>query len=288
MLVPCALDPLGDLHQGNVFYALSLGHGNNGDTIRRAASSRSLSPDGGAAENLPQGEDVLLYTGTGSILAMTVDAYDDLVFTMVDVPAVSGGVYTLRMAPGGVVRPRDQLPEGEGGRGQGDGTGGGSDGGRGGGGGDAAAPAVALAAHLGPFLPGVAVCPVTGDVYATKGHTGITRLVKGADGGFGRKVRFPQPVNKWKVLRASWCVDSTFFVLSPPVCRPGLIDARATAYFAGRCCPPYHGIEDANQWCDIYSETDDRAGPAAQIRMCEGSPNCGMVSPSPLISVRCV
>ncbi|CBJ28938.1 NHL repeat-containing protein [Ectocarpus siliculosus] len=50
--------------------------------------------------------------------------------------------------------------------------------------------AVSLAAGLGPFLPGVAVCPVTGDVYVTRGHTGIARLVKGTDGSFGQKMEW--------------------------------------------------------------------------------------------------
>lgn len=134
---------------------------------------------------------------------MAVDADDNLVFTMEDALAVSGGVYLLRMAPEGQEEAQvettvsaddhgnNDVPE-KGGPGSGSSTGSGfadelpssTDG-------DRVAPAVALAAGLGPFLPGVAVCPITGDVYVTMGHTGVARLVKGTTGDlFSTKVRF--------------------------------------------------------------------------------------------------
>lgn len=120
------------------------------------------------------GEDALVYMATGVILAITVDADDNLVFSMEDAPAVSGGVFMLQMGLGGVLLPQDE------------------DGDLGGGGeasfDDTAAPALLLAGGLGPFLPGVAVCPVSGDIYVSRGHTGIARLVKDSDGGFGTKV----------------------------------------------------------------------------------------------------
>lgn len=143
-------------------------------------------------------DDALVYTGTGVILALAVDADDNLVFTMEDVPAINGGVFLLQMAPGGVVLGREQ--------GHTEATASADDPGHEGdspsrgshrsrlpssGDNDQIAPAVALAAGLGPFLPGVAVCPVTGDVYVTRGHTGIARLVKGAaSASFSTKVRF--------------------------------------------------------------------------------------------------
>lgn len=143
------------------------------------------------------GEDVLLYTGTGVILAMAVDADDNLVFSMEDAPAVSGGVFMLRMAPGGVLLlPRDDD----------------ADAALGGGGGEqapssdgASSPAVSLAGGLGPFLPGVAVCPATGDVYVSRGHTGIVRLLKDADGGFGNKVRLDS------TILLAWGTERAFY-----------------------------------------------------------------------------
>ena len=174
--------------QGNVFYSLRPGHGAGG-TIRRAAwaPSRSSPDHDGMPKNFAQAEDTLIYAGTGGILAMAVDADDNLLFTMADALAVTGGVYTLEMAPGGVVRSREQLEDEESFGIEGDGQG--EDTGNSGGVDVTAAPAALVAPGLGPFLPGVAVCPVTGDVYVTRGHTGIARLVKGADGGFSSKVR---------------------------------------------------------------------------------------------------
>ena len=126
-----------------------------------------------AVGGLEQGEDALVYTGTGVILAMAVDADDNLIFSMEDAATVSGGVYMLQLAPA----RRDEEEE------------------LGGGGGeasfddeDAAARAVLLAGGLGPFLPGIAVCPVSGDIYLSRGHTGITRLRKDILGGFNTKV----------------------------------------------------------------------------------------------------
>eukprot|EP00752_Nemacystus_decipiens_P018448 g16538.t2 len=162
--------------QGNTFYTLSFGHG-TADTIRRLPPPSSAVPAADAAVGaLDQGEDTLLYTGTGVILAMAVDADDNLVFSMEDAPAVSGGVYMLRMAPGGVLLRRDEGVE----RGSGDEAS--LD--------DAAAPAVLLEGGLGPFLPGIAVCPISGDLYVSRGHTGIARLVKDKNGGFGTKVEW--------------------------------------------------------------------------------------------------
>lgn len=128
-----------------------------------------------AAGGLEHGEDdTLVYTGTGVILAMAVDANDNLVFSMEDAPAVSGGVYMLKTAPGERLLSQDEDEElGDGGEASLD---------------DATAPAVLLAGGLGPFMPGVAVCPVSGDIYVSRGHTGIARLVKDADGGFSTKV----------------------------------------------------------------------------------------------------
>ncbi|CAM9284108.1 unnamed protein product [Hapterophycus canaliculatus] len=167
--------------QGNVFYALVTGNG-KGDTIRKAASppaygaSRS---DGDVGQDL----DTITYTGTGVILAIAVDADDNLIFTMEDAPTVSGGIFFLGMAPGGKVASQQQSrgkshdPDGAGDRLSQPTT-------------PASeySPAVALAVDLGPFLPGVAVCPVTGDIYVTRGHTGVARLVKGVDGDFSTKV----------------------------------------------------------------------------------------------------
>lgn len=161
------------LTQGNTFYTLSFGHG-TADTIRRVAAPSSAPASDTAVGGLEHGEDVPVYTGTGVILAMAVDADDNLVFSMEDAPAVSGGVYMLKMAPGGVLLLQDEDKDlGSGGEASLD---------------DAAAPAVPVAAGLGPFLPGVAVCPVSGDIFVSRGHTGIARLVKDADGGFSTKV----------------------------------------------------------------------------------------------------
>ncbi|CAM9705674.1 unnamed protein product [Scytosiphon promiscuus] len=162
--------------QGNVFYALGTGKG-EGDTIRKAAFLSAFGA-GRSDGDIEQHNDTLVYTGTGVILALAVDADDNLVFTMEDAPTVSGGVFFLRMAPGGVVASRQQT----------DGAGHGSN--SAGGGLSASAPAVALAVDLGPFLPGVAVCPITGDIYVTRGHGGVARLVKGVDGDFSTKMRW--------------------------------------------------------------------------------------------------
>lgn len=137
--------------------------------------------------------DELIHKGTGVILAIAVNADDDIVFTMNDALGESGGLYVLRMAPGGVPRGGmhsldsgissstvDQTDEpSDGGISESDYASGST-------GCDEAIP---LATGLGPFLPGVAVCPVTGDVYVTSGHTGLTRVIRGANGGFENKVR---------------------------------------------------------------------------------------------------
>lgn len=137
------------------------------NTIRRVTPPSSTPAPHDAVGGPQHGEDVLVYTGTGVILAMAVDADDNLVFSMEDAHAVSGGVFML---------PISQDEDGE--------LGGGGEASLDG----ATAPAVLLAGGLGPFLPGVAVCPATGDIYVSRGHSGIARLVKGADGGFSTKV----------------------------------------------------------------------------------------------------
>lgn len=117
-------------------------------------------------------DDELVYTGTGIILALATDAADNIVFTMDDALAESGGVYVLPRVvatkTGEIGAPRPQRsPVGA------DGD-------------VAVAVPVAIATGLGPFLPGVAVCPRTGDVYVARGHTGLTRVRK--TGGFETKV----------------------------------------------------------------------------------------------------
>lgn len=171
--------------QGTVFYSVSKGQG-AGDAILRAASSSPSSANTDVDTDNDDDGDTVVYVGTGIILAMAIDADDNLIFTMEDAPAVSGGVFLLswrQINPGGGVGAEDSSGTGvsrydsyfetpsetE----------------------TAETSAVSLAAGLGPFLPGVAVCPVTGDVYVTRGHTGIARLVKGTDGSFSQKVRFP-------------------------------------------------------------------------------------------------
>ncbi|CAN0462173.1 unnamed protein product, partial [Ectocarpus sp. 8 AP-2014] len=170
--------------QGNVFYSVSKGQ-SAGDAILRAASSSPSSANTNVDTDNDNNGDTVVYVGTGIILAMAIDADDNLIFTMEDAPAVSGGVYLLsrrQINPGGGVGAEDssgtgvsrydsffEMPsETE----------------------TAETSAVSLAAGLGPFLPGVAVCPVTGDVYVTRGHTGIARLVKGTDGSFGQKMEW--------------------------------------------------------------------------------------------------
>lgn len=146
------------------------------DTIRRVAPPGPSPGPQDSTGGLQHGGDVLVYIGTGFILALAVDSGDNLIFSMEDAPAVSGGVYMLQMAPGGVVLSQN------GGEKLGAGNEAPLD--------DAApAPAVLLAGGLGPFLPGVAVCPATGDIYVSRGHTGMARLVKDHDGGFSTKVR---------------------------------------------------------------------------------------------------
>lgn len=137
-----------------------------------------LPPAFGASRSdssIQQRNDTLTYTGTGVILAMAVDADDNLIFTMEDAPTVSGGVFFLQMEQGGrTSHDSDDLGDGIS-----EPAGLNSE----------SSPAVALAVDLGPFLPGVAVCPATGDIYVTRGHTGMARLVKGVNGDFGTKVR---------------------------------------------------------------------------------------------------
>ncbi|CAB1117822.1 unnamed protein product [Ectocarpus sp. CCAP 1310/34] len=170
--------------QGNVFYSVSKGQG-PGDAILWAASSSPSSANNNVDTDNNNDGDTVVYVGTGIILAMAIDADDNLIFTMEDAPAVSGGVFLLswrQINPGGGVGAEDssdtgvsrydsyfEMPSETG---------------------TAETSAVSLAAGLGPFLPGVAVCPVTGDVYVTRGHTGIARLVKGTDGSFSQKMEW--------------------------------------------------------------------------------------------------
>lgn len=164
-------------YQGNVFYSLGYQRGAGGvDSIRRAAavgaqfSPRTNNGRGSYAGGSFAGggfggggfgtqDDELIFTGTGVILAMTVDADENLVFTMDDALAESGGVYRLEMASGGV--PAVGAPATE-------------------------ADAETLGTDLGPLLPGVAVCPATGDVFVARGHAGLTRILK--SGGFVTQV----------------------------------------------------------------------------------------------------
>lgn len=169
-----------------MFYTVSTSQKAGHAILRAASSPRSGADTNNNVDTDNDDGDTVVYVGTGIILAMAVDADDNLIFTMEDAPAVSGGVFLLS---------RRQINVG------------------GSGGADGSSStavsaydsyfelpletdttktsAVTLAAGLGPFLPGVAVCPVTGDVYVTRGHTGIARLVKEVDGSFSQKVRFP-------------------------------------------------------------------------------------------------
>ncbi|CAN0544024.1 unnamed protein product, partial [Ectocarpus sp. 12 AP-2014] len=171
--------------QGNVFYSVSKGQGAGDAFILWAASSSPSSANNNVDTDNSNDGDTVVYVGTGIILAMAIDSDDNLIFTMEDAPAVSGGVFLLSWR---------QINAGGGGGAE-DSSGSGvsrydsyfetrseAE--------TAETSAVSLTAGLGPFLPGVAVCPVTGDVYVTRGHTGIARLVKGTDGSFSQKMEW--------------------------------------------------------------------------------------------------
>ncbi|CAM9717004.1 unnamed protein product, partial [Pylaiella littoralis] len=261
--------------QGNVFYTLSLGKG-RGDTIRRAASPSSASSSG-------SDDDALVYSGTGIILAMAVDADDNLVFTMEDALAVSGGVYLLRMAPEGQEEAHvettvsaddhgnNNVPE-KGGPGSGSSTGSGfadelpssTDG-------DRVAPAVALAAGLGPFLPGVAVCPITGDVYVTMGHTGVARLVKGTTGDlFSTKMEWSM---KDMAFEQNGHTQAPLMVWDIAVNSHGIV--YITTYTQGvvlKAILPQHGgvahvRVAAGTWDSGVTASSGDGGPASSARM---------------------
>lgn len=174
--------------KGNVFYSLGFPKGIGG-TIRRAASTSDL-PTGevepGSSTSGSNTEDKLIYQGTGIILALAIDASDNLVFSMGDSLADNGAVCALRMAPGGVPEPQTRpgvySDSATGGGLTGDNSASSLEEGGG------CGVAVTLATSLGPFLPGVAVCPVTGDVYVARGHSGLTRVLKETDGAFNTKV----------------------------------------------------------------------------------------------------
>lgn len=233
-----------------MFYSLAVEEG-VGAAIRRAStrSAESLYYAGRATGQSPfksgsgaHGvEDALVYTGPGAILALAVDADDNLVFSMDDSFSDTGALFSLKMERGGVpvieatstgystddsstatgtraaattstsaatgtssssssvelsVGPTADAPiltnlaDGSSGgynsgvssrsssslsssSGYGVGSGG----------------AVPLASDLGPFLPGVAVCPITGDLYVARGHAGLIRIIRKADGSFEKKVR---------------------------------------------------------------------------------------------------
>ncbi|CAM9913185.1 unnamed protein product, partial [Laminaria digitata] len=157
--------------QGNVFYSLGVEKG-VGAAIRRAST-------GSADASVTTGvNDALVYMGPGAILALAVDADDNVVFSMDDSFSETGALFLLKMERGaapvfeetstGYSTDDSSTPGGYSGE-----TG----------------RAVRLASDLGPFLPGVAVCPVTGDLYVARGHSGLIRLVRNADGSVEQKVR---------------------------------------------------------------------------------------------------
>lgn len=121
-----------------------------------------------------------MFRGTGVILALAIDAEDNLVFSMGDDVSKTGGVFILRSSAGDVSKNAEYSSEtitswpdpGE------------STAGRRG---PLGHDAVVLGADLGAFLPGVAVCPMTGDIFVARGHAGLTRMLK--SDGFKTKVK---------------------------------------------------------------------------------------------------
>lgn len=153
------------------------------DSIRRVENRSEIM---GSGITVDSGE--LVFQGTGVILALAVDADDNLVFTMDDDSENDvGRVYILPMTSGGqparassaasntddrLVEKSDADPGGETVN---------STGAR-----ESAKAGIEAAMplggrdgiKLGAFMPGVAVCPATGDVYVTRGHSGLTRMLK--------------------------------------------------------------------------------------------------------------
>ena len=209
-----------------------------GATIRRTStgSAESLYYAGRATGQSPfrsgsvaSGvEDVLVYTGPGAILALAVDADDNLVFSMDDSFSETGALFSLKMERGGVpvfeetstgystddsststgssatttsstgaALPGGSTADGPNLTNLADGSSGHYDGGAStsssssssSGYGGRSGRAVPLASDLGPFLPGVAVCPITGDLYVARGHSGLIRLIRKADGSVEHKVK---------------------------------------------------------------------------------------------------
>lgn len=238
-----------------MFYSLAVEEG-VGSTIRRAStdSAESLYYAGRTTGQSPfksgsvatAVEDTLVYTGPGAILALAVDADDNLVFSMDDSFSDTGALFYLKMERGGVPVLEEtstgystddsSTPTGTTYTGSSTSTTTTSSSvGLPGGGSSADAPnlsnladrssgdydnnsgasssspssssssslsslssssgygvgsgrAVPLASDLGPFLPGVAVCPITGDLYVSRGHAGLVRFIRKADGSFENKV----------------------------------------------------------------------------------------------------
>lgn len=265
--------------QGNVFYSLGFDDGIRGE-IRRVSAGTKGSPlpinDVGRRGNdhSKPGHDKRVYTGGGIILAMAVDADDNLIFTMGNASLKEGAVCLLEMASGGIHIKRsgskkkckkkthhrsagddvDETSSTTAGGSSGDdsqssteldNTSSGDDfvyttelGGSWTGddgsyttelvsdssedddglsgteteteslpdpsdesstNDDSDTPptrhkhamchgATPLASHLGPFMPGVAVCPVTGDILVARGHTALIRLIRGRGGTFETQV----------------------------------------------------------------------------------------------------
>lgn len=183
------------------------------DSIRRAADvSASTSNDDNGADD--GGE--LVFVGTGAILALAVDADDNIIYSMADGLGQTGRVYTIPMTSGGIpvsisvpsssssrsatTNPATDTSTSStspysfkgikvGHAGDSSGTvAAGERKGEGGGEQEASGSSLADAGaslplgkgdlDLGPFLPGIAVCPATGDVYVARGHAGLTRMMK--------------------------------------------------------------------------------------------------------------
>lgn len=162
-------------------------------------------PAPGNGQATSESEDEIIFTGTGVILAMAIGFDDSLVFTMNNALAETGGVFTLKTAP---ESEKESAADSEFGFGNGSESDNDATTALGGllydyshttplpgtststaGGDTGPEDVIELATGLGPFLPGIATCPVTGDIYVARGHTGLTRVVRGADGNFANKVR---------------------------------------------------------------------------------------------------
>lgn len=144
---------------------------------------------------------MLILEGTGVILGLAVDADDNLIFSMNNDEADTSTVYFLAMnsqgmpSSGSLASTATTTTVEDGLRGDSfephEGLGSSNDeannsisGAAATGSGvsiEAAVPLGGEMADLGSFVPGVAVCPVTGDVYVALGHNGLTRMLRSHD-----------------------------------------------------------------------------------------------------------